>query len=126
MKDFERVLAKFRDLGRTGLSIQALSEVCKRPISVEDIKGSTKCSLGYCETVRAPVVFAGLYDEEYPRFAVREEAEARLLLEAYPWPQFKGLQDMMGQSTTGLANTTFRALRKAARGERKTRRTKAK
>ena len=111
-KDFERVLAEWREMGRSGLSVQALSEICGRAITIRELARSRHILFSYCGGIRAPIVLAAAntYGDEGERR--REQWEAEVMLAQYPWPKYKGLRNFRGQKTTGIGKGhTARLLR---------------
>ena len=110
-KDFERVLAEWREMGRSGLSVQALSEICGRAITIRELARRRHLVFNYCNDIRAPIVLANAspYERGGRR---REQWEAEFMLAQYPWPEYKGLRNLKGQKTTGIGEGhTARLLR---------------
>ena len=110
-KDFERVLAEWREIGRSGLSVQVLSEICGRAITIRELTRSRRILFSYCGDIRAPIVLANAspYERGGRR---REQWEAGAMLAQYPWPKYKGLRNFRGQKTTGIGKGhTARLLR---------------
>ena len=123
-KDWRRVLMYWNARGHDGFTIHALATIVRRPpseIFAEILAAKWGVKLSHCLAIKAPVIMPNIKTTSDGGFVwiasrfVDWNGKSVIplvenLIEAYPWPKYKGIKDCQGIITPPAQLAILRAV----------------